>query len=74
MTPVQVNGDRGYWISGGDQMFMFHDPKDPSTAFDIPLSGDALIWESNRVIYRLESGLGLPANVALAERLVELLR
>jgi hypothetical protein len=70
LTPIKVNGDRGYWISGGPQMFMFHDPKDPSTAFDIPLAGDALIWESNRVIYRLESGLSLPANVALAEDMV----
>ena len=74
VAPVEVNGDRGFWISGGEQMFMFHDPRDPSIAFDIPLAGDALVWESNQVIYRLESSLDLPASIALAERMVELSR
>lgn len=74
VAPVEVNGDRGYWISGGEQMFMFHDPSDPSTAFDIPLAGDALIWESDRIIYRLETGLDRQENIALAAHMVELIR
>lgn len=66
---VQVDGRRGYWISG-EQHFFFYVRPDGSVVDDSRRwVGDALVWSEGQTTYRIESALGLDATIALAESL-----
>jgi hypothetical protein len=62
---VTVNGEAGTWIAGGT---LAVEPVYETGAFERS-SGNVLIWERSGVTYRMESALGMPDAVALAERL-----
>jgi len=67
ITTVTVGGVTGYWISGAPHEIVYVGASgDP--VFDSRRSvGDTLLWARGDVTYRLESGLGRAATVALAE-------
>jgi hypothetical protein len=63
---VEVNGNRGFWISGDPHQFFY---EGPNGFVDEPRRwvGDALLWSEGPITYRLETSLGRDASIALAE-------
>ena len=63
---VEVNGNRGYWITGDPHLFFY---QGPDGAVDEPRRwvGDALLWSDGPITHRLETSLGRDAAIALAE-------
>jgi hypothetical protein len=65
---LSVAGGRGYWITGQPHILLYEQPgtrdihEEPGR-----LVGNALIWESGGVIYRIESGLSKDQVIAIAE-------
>jgi hypothetical protein len=57
---VTVNGDRGLWIDG---------PHIVRTATSTRVAGSTLLWQHERVVFRLEAALERREAVALAESL-----
>ena len=69
ITTVTVDGVTGYWIGGAPHEIVYVDEhREP--VFDSRRSvGDTLLWARGDVTYRLESGLGRAATLALAATL-----
>ena len=69
VAPVTVDGHDGYWI-GGDAHWLMYRTADDEVIEDMRRwVGDALIWSDGEVTYRLETGLGRDATIAIAEDL-----
>jgi hypothetical protein len=69
VEPVSVGGKRGFWVSG-EAHFFFYIREDGGVIDDgRRWVGDALAWTDATITYRLESGLGRDASIALAESL-----
>ncbi|MDQ3871005.1 MAG: hypothetical protein M3301_05235, partial [Chloroflexota bacterium] len=68
VTPVVVDGEEGYWIAGTHD-FLFLHPTRPQTSIQIHLAGETLIWEANRVAFRIEAGGGMEAAISLGNSL-----
>jgi hypothetical protein len=67
VSPVTIGDVSGYWISGAPHEIVYVDARG-NPVFDSRRSvGDTLIWARGDVTYRLESGLGRTATIALAE-------
>lgn len=66
---VNVNGTRGFWLSGAPHEFMFDSGRSGMIADATRLTGNVLIWEAGGITYRLESNLSLEECRALAESL-----
>jgi hypothetical protein len=67
MVTVSVDGVTGYWISGVPHEIVYVDANG-NPRFDSWRSvGDTLLWARGDVTYRLESGLGRAATIAVAE-------
>ncbi len=66
ISPVTVNGQRGYWVSGDPHQFFYEGP-----AGFIEESrrwvGDVLLWTDGTITYRLETSLGRDAAIAIAD-------
>jgi hypothetical protein len=60
ITPVRVNGERGYFIAGPHAVTL-PDELRPRIA------GNTVVWLHDAVTYRLETRLGRAAAVRLAE-------
>ena len=60
ITPVRINGERGYFI-GGPHAVTLPDELRPRIA------GNTVVWLHDAVTYRLETKLGRAAAVRLAE-------
>jgi hypothetical protein len=69
VTPVIVNGGRGYWIHGGPHFFYYIDPQGQVVTDESRVVGDVLIWTRGEVTFRLETSLGMAAAIRLAESL-----
>ena len=69
VTPVTVNGGRGYWIHGGPHFFYYIDPQGQVVTDESRVVGDVLIWTRADVTFRLETSLGMAAAIRLAESL-----
>jgi hypothetical protein len=67
VRPVEVRGERGFWISGAQHLIRYSTATDPEREQPTRLVGDALVWERDGVLYRVESGLGLDATLRIAE-------
>jgi len=68
VTPVQVEGDRGYFIRDSHTLMLldeFGNPIDDRTR----VAGNVLVWVADGVVYRFESDLDLAGNLRLAESL-----
>jgi hypothetical protein len=69
LTAVTVGDVTGYWISGAPHQIVFVDRYGQPVFDSRRIVGDTLLWARGDVTYRLESGLGREAAIALAESL-----
>jgi len=69
LTPVTVNGNRGYWISGPPHFFAYVDPSGRVVEDTRRVVGDTLIWADGDITYRLEALIGMDEAIRLAESL-----
>jgi hypothetical protein len=67
VTPVNVNGGRGYWIHGSPHFFYYIDPQGQVVTDESRVVGDVLIWTRADVTFRLETSLGMAAAIRIAE-------
>ena len=67
IQPVTVDGDPGWWISGGVHELFFDRPDGNGGTLVTRLAGDTLVFSRDGTLYRVESALGRDATVALAE-------
>jgi hypothetical protein len=67
VTPVSVNGEPGFWISGPPHLLRYLGPNGEDRAEATRLVGDVLVWQQGGTLYRIESGLGRLATVEMAE-------
>ena len=66
METVAVNGDEGYWLAGGEHVFLYLDREGEPQEDTARLAANTLLWERDGVTYRLESGLERDAALRLA--------
>jgi hypothetical protein len=69
VEPVNVGGDRGWWISGLRHAITFLRPDGEGGVLTSALAGDTLVFARDGTLYRLESALGRDATIAIAESL-----
>jgi hypothetical protein len=67
VTSVTVDGAPGYWISGPPHLLRYLAPDGEVRSEATRLVGDALVWERDGTLFRIESGLGLDETVRIAE-------
>lgn len=63
---VRVGDDPGFWISGEPHFFFYETSEGGFVEDSRRWVGDALVWSDGVTTYRLESGLGRDASIALA--------
>ncbi|CAN5320399.1 hypothetical protein BH18ACT5_BH18ACT5_17370 [soil metagenome] len=68
ITPLQVNGELGYFLSGAPHTVYF-EGTDGVIADQIRLTGNVLIWMADAVTFRIESALDLEETLRIAESL-----
>jgi hypothetical protein len=64
---VQVDGVRGYWVSGMPHVLEYLDDEAGMRRTANRLVGDVLVWQTGAVVYRIESPQGRDATLAIAE-------
>jgi hypothetical protein len=69
LTPVVVRGVAGYWISGDPHFFFYVDPSGQQVEDTHRVVGDTLVWASDGLTFRIESGVGKDASIRIAESL-----
>jgi hypothetical protein len=67
VTPVEVDGARGYWIEGEPHVMRYRDPSGATDELVSRLVGDVLVWQRGEVLYRIETGLGYEETLRIAE-------
>jgi hypothetical protein len=67
LSRVTVRGVPGYWITGDAHYFFYVDPSGVPVDDTHRFVGDTLLWTDGDVTYRIESGLGRDATIALAD-------
>jgi hypothetical protein len=67
VTPVDVGGAPGFWISGEPHLVRYADEAGDERSQRTRLVGDTLVWERGGALYRIESGLGLEGTLRIAE-------
>jgi hypothetical protein len=69
VTRVSVDGATGFFISGPPHYFFYVDERGNDVDASRRVVGNALLWSSGEVTYRLESDVGIDEAVRLAESL-----
>jgi nitrate reductase NapE component len=54
LEPVEVNGQPGYWIEGGEHFYFYRDATGEVVETSLRLVGNALIWEEDGLTLRIE--------------------
>lgn len=67
VTAVEVDGAMAYWIHGAPHLLRYTGPDGEERTEMTRLVGDALVWERDGVVYRIESPLGREATISIAE-------
>ncbi len=67
ITPVRVGAADGFWIEGPPHLIRYVGPSGTDRSQRTRLVGDSLVWESDGVLYRIESGLGMAGTLRIAE-------
>jgi hypothetical protein len=67
VAPVFVGEADGFWISGAPHVFRYVQPDGAEGRVTSRLVGDALVWQADDVVMRLESAAGRDATIGLAE-------
>jgi hypothetical protein len=65
-TPVTVNGEHGWWLSG-DPHFFYYETANGVVSDERRWVGDVLLWADGPITHRLETSLGQDAAIDLAE-------
>jgi hypothetical protein len=66
VEPVTVDGNRGYWISGGSHTLFYVDPSGNPVDDTRRMVGQVLIWADSDLTYRLETAGTKDEAIALA--------
>ena len=66
VTKVEVNGTKGLWIKGPQELMYITRSGIPAVASARLTTGNTLIWATRRVALRLEANLGKTAALAIA--------
>lgn len=72
LEEVRIGSRSGYWISGEPHVLRYLEPNGTYRSERSRIVGDALVWEQDGVVFRIESALGRDATIALASDLVSL--
>ena len=67
VEPVSVAGAAGYWIEGPPHLVRYLGADGAVHAERTRLVGEALVWERDGVLYRLETAAGRDAAIEIAE-------
>ena len=67
ITAVNIEGAAGFWIEGPPHLIRYEGAEGTDRSQPTRLAGDSLVWEAGGVLYRIESGLGLPETLRIAE-------
>jgi len=65
VTPANVGGADGLWITGPPHVVRYRDANGVERGEMTRLVGDTLVWQAGDVLFRMESGLGMDATVAI---------
>lgn len=65
VTRVDINGDRGYWIVGLQQL-VYLDPYGGAHSIDAQLAANSLLWEHQGVTVRIETNGSMSAALTVA--------
>jgi hypothetical protein len=68
---VDVDGARGYWVSGQPHAIEFLDAESGVTRSSSRIVGDVLAWQDGAMVYRIESPHGRDATLAIARSMTE---
>ncbi len=63
---VDLDGTRGYWVSGIPHAIEFLDDESGVARGPARLVGDVLVWQDRDMVYRIETPLGRDASLAIA--------
>jgi hypothetical protein len=66
LATVDVNGVEGFWLAGGEHVFMYLERDGEPQEDTARLAANTLLWEREGVAYRLESTLDRDAALRLA--------
>ena len=69
LEPIDVNGDRGWWITGAPHEIMVLRPDGDIGVLRAAVVGDTLVFSRGGTLYRLESALGREATLEIARSL-----
>ena len=64
--PVDVSGDRGWWITGAPHEIMVVRPDGEIGVLRAAVVGDTLVFARDGTLYRIESALGKEATLDIA--------
>jgi len=71
VEPVDVAGQRGFWISGDPHIFFYVAGDGTFVDDQRRWVGDALIWSDGTTTYRIETAQGQKAALRLARSMTE---
>ena len=66
IEPVDVGGDRGWWIAGAPHDLLIRRSDGTAGALTSRLAGDTLVFARDGTLYRVESALGRDATLEVA--------
>ena len=69
LEPIDVNGDRGWWITGAPHEILVLRPDGEIGVVESAVVGDTLVFSRAGTLYRLESALGREATLEIARSL-----
>jgi hypothetical protein len=69
ITPVDVAGSRGFWITGEKHELIVLDARGEPRSETLRQVGDVLVFVREGTLIRIESGLGLDRTLAIANAL-----
>jgi hypothetical protein len=67
IEPVQVNGDDGIWLEGGEHVLVYLNADGTPVVQTLRLAGNTLVWQHRGLTYRLEGPLTKAQALKLAE-------
>jgi hypothetical protein len=66
IEPVQVGGERGYWVAGEPHGLLYEDPTGDVREAPTRLAGPTLVWRRGRLTLRLEADVSKARALAIA--------
>jgi hypothetical protein len=66
IEPVQVDGERGYWVAGEPHGLLYEDPTGDVREAPTRLAGPTLVWRRGRLTLRLEADVSKAQALAIA--------